>query len=110
MRGKERLRDRVQANVFSDEAHGVATGRPQKISVEGVAVSDLKALASRFLKPSAVDNALERSQIELALTLHHLLQRIGGLSKKQNDYYQARWGRHPRGWCLGRPSQSQTYR
>ena len=57
MRGKERLRDRVQANVFSDEAHGVATGRPQKISVEGVAVSDLKALASRFLKPSAVDNA-----------------------------------------------------
>lgn len=57
LRGKERLRDRVQANVFTDEGHGQATGRPQKIAVEGVAVSDLKALASRFLKPSAVDNA-----------------------------------------------------
>ena len=53
----ERLRDRVQANVFSEYELEPSTGRPVATKVEGVAVSDLMALASRFLKPEAVANA-----------------------------------------------------
>lgn len=67
LRAKERLRDRVQANVFKDDGIDTGHGKPVSYTVRGVSVGDLQALASRFLKPSAVANAFTTYSEEIGI-------------------------------------------
>jgi len=61
MMSATRLRDRVQSVVFTGEpAKGaLATGGPTAMAAVDTTVGDLQALASRFLQPEAVADALE---------------------------------------------------
>lgn len=60
MASSTRLRDRVQSVVFTGEpAKGaVASGGPTTMAAVDTTVGDLKALASRFLQPEAVEDAI----------------------------------------------------
>ncbi len=67
LRAKERLRDRVQANVFREKGLDSGHGKPVSYTVKGVSVGDLQALASRFLKPSAVSSAFSAYAEEIGV-------------------------------------------
>ncbi len=69
LQSPERLRDRIQAAAFVDRG---ATPRemqvvPTQSIVTGVTPDGLKALASRFLTPEAVDHAFEQAEAELGV-------------------------------------------
>ncbi len=68
IRAGVRLRDRIQAAVFTNLDHERASTRPgMTTGAYGATPDGLKALASRFLSPEAVDLAFERFARETGL-------------------------------------------
>ena len=68
---KERLRDRIQSSVFVDQ--GPVDPRSGLVSdnqTSGTSPHGLKALASRFLNPEAVEHAFERFHAETGRKIH----------------------------------------
>lgn len=70
LRARVRLRDRIQASVFTSPGESApARAAPLAAATSGATVSGLKALASRFLSPEAVDHAFAAFEAEAGLSL-----------------------------------------